>query len=258
MERNEEQLPEEPAESNEYEQDDSQGSRFGAAAKATWQVATLGPRFAFHVARSAAVEAEDRAMRHVRDRLNAMASEDVQDDGAGRAARLIGRTGEAKRPARAHFKRLLRTAREQTLSQAEQYLHLRTARQLVPDEARLLAYLYEGNTSALMHVGSGPIVGPATRRWLENLSPVAHEANLTVRDCTPEYIAHLRHLGLVESGEEEARFKATYQKMEVDTEVREATKAMEEDNHRPRFYRRTLQLSDLGRRFCSACIDESA
>lgn len=253
---NDEPLADPPEIEASADETEAQGSRLGSAARATWQAATLGPRFAMHLARSAAVEAEKRAMCHVRDRLNDMASDEVSSKRGAGVANLIGRGSDSKQPARAYVQRLLRGARDQTLSQAEQHLHLRIAKQLVPDEARLLAYLHEGNSSALMHVGSGPLVGPATRRWLENLSPVAHEANLTLRDRTPEYIANLKALGLVESGDEEQRFKAVYQKMEVDTDVREATKEMEKDNHRPRFYRRSLKLSELGKRFCQACIDK--
>lgn len=253
-ETEEELTPKEPVAGEQESADEPGPSRWGAAIKATWHMATLGPRFALHVARYAADEAEDRAMRHVRDRLNEMSSDDVPMERGGPGDSLIGRASDLRHPARTHVQRLLKSARKQTLGQAEQHLHLRIARQLVPDEARLLAWLFEGNSSPLMHVGSGPLVGPATRRWLENLSPVAHEANLTVRDRTPEYIGHLRGLGLLESGNEDPRFKATYQKMEVDTEVREACKEMEKENHRPRFYRRTLQLTDLGRRFCEACM----
>lgn len=233
---------------------EAEGSRLGGLARSAWNMAWIGPRFALHVAQSGAEHAERRALRALRRRLNEVAAEDIprpsrrdEDDGVARAGRA---------PASEHVRRLLQAATAQTSAQAEQQLWLRTARELVPDEARLLSYLSSGKSSALLHVGSGPLVGPATRRWLENLSMVAHEARLTLRDRTPEYLGRLRALGLVESGEEDKALTATYQKLEVETVVREVVREIEAEGQRPRYYRRTIRLSPLGRRFCEACLPQ--
>lgn len=236
----------------------------GALVGGAWKLATRGPRMALDLAQKSLTEAERLALSTLRKRMDAVADSD-ELPAASRDAETPAPTpsrhasaGQTAAPlsAAAAMARLLETALEQSQDSAREALLLRTIRQLVPDEARILAALADGHSSTLMHLGAGPLVGPATQRWLENLSPVGKEAGVQLIEQTPAYVAHLRALGLLESGDEDKSLQLKYQLMETDTKVRKAAEEIEKNGLRPKFFRRTLRMSEAGKVFWAACETE--
>lgn len=227
-----------------------------------WKIAATGPRFAFGLAQKGLSEAERLALSTLRKRMDAVVeSDDMPAAESDRHSAPSPRPGSSTSPgteaapqsAAAALAQLMDASLEQNIESATEALLLRTIGQLVPDEARILAALADGHSSALMHLGAGPMVGPATQRWLENLSPVGKEAGVQLVDRTSAYITHLRELGLLESGDEDKSLQLKYQLMEGDTKVRKTGEEIEKNGLRPKFFRRTLRMSDAGKAFWAAC-----
>jgi hypothetical protein len=230
-----------------------------------WKIATGGPRYAFTLAHRGFNVAEKLALSTLRKRMDAVAPGGPvhaahPDDEPPRAPAAGATPGALAAAATAGpvtaavlLARLLDASLEQNAESARERMAIRTVRQLVPDEARILAALADGHSAALVHVGAGPLVGPATQRWLENLSPVGREAGVALIDQTPRYLTHLRELGLLESAEEDKSLQLKYQLIEADTKVRETCTQIEKNGLRPKFFRRTIRISDAGKAFWAAC-----
>jgi hypothetical protein len=235
-----------------------------------WKLATIPPRFALDFAQKGISEVEKRALIKLRRRMDA-AAQDARDPHAEHEdsddhARPANRSetapptgGSTTAPAAARMSasallaRLMEESAEQTTESAQERLSLRVIRQLVPDEARILAGLADGHSAALVHLGAGPLVGPASQRWIENLSPVGRECGVRLLDQTPTYIRHLRDLGLLESGDEDKSLHLKYQLIEADTQVRKACTEIEKSGLRPKFFRRTIRMSEAGLALWKAC-----
>lgn len=243
-------------------------SFFGYVASGAWKLAAGAPRFAMDLAHKGLSEAEKRALNGLRRRMDAAAQtghehDDHQHDGDSSPMPPSARSDSPTPPAGAAagtrvtagalLARLLEESAEQTVESAQERLYLRIVRQLVPDEARILAALSDGHSAALVHLGAGPLVGPATQRWLENLSPVGRECGVRLLDKTPAYLKHLRELGLLESGEEDKSLHLKYQLIEADTQVRKTCAAIEKSGMRPKFFRRTIRMSEAGLALWKAC-----
>lgn len=237
-------------------------SVFGSLADGAWKLATKGPSFAMDLARLGASEAERRALISLKRRMLA-ASEEYEDqerasesgrnaDAPAEDAAWLDGGNKGPSPARI-MEDLLDQALDQTREQAREKLMLRIIGHLVPDEARILSSLSDGGSTTLVHLAAGPRVGAATQRWLENLSSVGREAGIQLNDQVSYYVASLQSMGLVESGPEDKSLKLKYELIEADAPVRECIKQIEKLGMRPRFYRRTLRLSDAGMAFWKWC-----
>jgi len=238
------------------------GSFIGFVASGAWKLATGAPRRAMDLAQKGLSEAEKLALTTLRKRMDAVADEhphEHEDDheqpvAPPRApAPPAGSPPPSRLSAAAALARLLEESLEQTVETAQERLALRIVKQLVPDEARILAALEDGHGAALVHLAAGPLVGPASQRWLENLSPVGREAGVQLLDQTPTYLANLRNLGLLESGDEDKTLHLKYQLIEADTLVRKTCSEIEKAGLRPKFFRRTIRISDAGKAFWGAC-----
>ncbi len=116
-------------------------------------------------------------------------------------------------------------------------------RQLLPDEARIVAALASGPPAATVSVyrrGSGEVL-------LENASLIGRRAAVTLPSRTTRYVAHLLHLGLVELGPEDKQNGTDYEMVLADREVRPALKEGAMGKLPARVERKTLRLSDHGR-----------
>lgn len=116
-------------------------------------------------------------------------------------------------------------------------------RQLVPDEARIIAALAEGETPPLLHV----LPRSGHGRILENASIIGRTAALTLPHMTPVYVTHLRALGLVDTGPEDESNPKGYELLLADKGVRTALKEGEMGKLPARVLRRTLVLTERGR-----------
>lgn len=128
------------------------------------------------------------------------------------------------------------------LSSEREYL-VALLRQLLPDEARIIAFLAAGPpapTVSIYRRGSGELL-------LANASLVGRSAAVTLPSRTTRYVAHLLHLGLVELGPEDKSDNTGYELVLADREVRPALKEGAMGKLPARVERRTLRLSEHGR-----------
>jgi hypothetical protein len=143
---------------------------------------------------------------------------------------------------------LLGRALEQSTASSRQALYHRIVDRLVPDEARILSALSDGSVFALVHVyarGSGDAL-------LENACLVGKLANVSLPQCTPLYVSHLRALGLVDVTPADAMLKDDYQILMADPAVLKAVKTGSRGPVPPRVERCTLRMSALGRELWAA------
>ncbi|MEQ1439386.1 Abi-alpha family protein [Fontimonas sp. SYSU GA230001] len=148
---------------------------------------------------------------------------------------------------------LLEQADAQDREQAYEALFHQFIGELVPDEARILGALSDGSTYALIHI-SERFMGRTGRRIAENFSNVGKPAGVKLLELVPAYVGHLLSLGLVEFGAEDKAQEMKYQILESDVAVRQAITTATGSAETPvRFRRQTLRISELGKRFWTAC-----
>lgn len=141
---------------------------------------------------------------------------------------------------------LLDRSIDQTRTEARRALHERVLRQLVPDEARILAALSDGSAHPVIDVVVRNPVGTVRQRLVENVSSVGREAGVALPGQAHWYVTHLRNLGLVERGPEDPALADRYEILATEEVVRRA-----QANHRGRgaaakVTRGTVRLSALG------------
>jgi len=150
---------------------------------------------------------------------------------------------------------LLARSTDQTFEESQRCYFLRILREIVPDEARILAALADGSRYPLVDVSHGTRLGRVTERVQRNVSSVGKAAGVTWPDAVPRYLAHLRELGLVETEPEHPGLQEKYEIVETDTAVRDAIGRIRGMGGTPRIVRRTLRISELGRALWAACED---
>lgn len=148
---------------------------------------------------------------------------------------------------------LMERSVEQTREQAETEYFSIILRELVPDEARILAALSDGTAYPLIHVQTGPRLGMTMERVVECVSSVGKNAGVQCPELTPDYVRHLLRWGLVEVDPGETGDTMRYQLLETEMAVRSALDAAHKSGRRGQILRRTLRISEVGRRLWSAC-----
>ena len=148
---------------------------------------------------------------------------------------------------------LLARSTEQTFEESQRIYFLRILREIVPDEARIMAALADGTRYPLVDVSHGTRLGRVMERVQRNVSSVGKAAGVTWPDAVPRYVSHLRELGLVETEPEDPALSEKYEIVETDTAVRGAIGRIREAGGTPRIVRRTLRISELGHALWAAC-----
>lgn len=178
----------------------------------------------------AGVQTSERlALRALRGRLDAVAPQRPAPEPADSPPALMAQ--------------LLERSLAQDTAAGQRDAHVAVLRQLVPDEARIIAALGDGPPAPLVHV----LARGGGERILENASLIGRTAALTLPSMTPAYVTHLRQLGLVETGPEDPDAGAGYEMLMADREVRAALKEGELGKLPAKTVRRTLRLSARGR-----------
>jgi hypothetical protein len=150
--------------------------------------------------------------------------------------------------------RLLRSSLEQTPGESRRAQFAAVLRQLVSDEARILAALSDGSVFALLHVAASGVASSTPGLVLENASNVGRAAGVALPGRVPVYVSHLRQLGLAEAGAEDATLGVEYDILSTEPEVRVAKAEADRRGRLPgRMVRRTLRISDFGRELWEAC-----
>ncbi|WP_052378396.1 Abi-alpha family protein [Polycyclovorans algicola] len=151
---------------------------------------------------------------------------------------------------------LLQRSVDQTREQAEEDLYSVMLSELVPDEARILALLSSGEPQALVHIGVGSPIGTPGRLVAENFCSAGRPAQLKLQHCVRLYVSHLMALNLVEEGPEDPALESRYQIMEGEREFRDAVAhARRHTRMSVRIIRRTLVMSEMGRRLWATCTE---
>jgi hypothetical protein len=148
---------------------------------------------------------------------------------------------------------LARSVGQSTMSSRRE-LHESLLRQLVPDEARILAALSDGGAAAVVHVVPRSRRPGATAPLVENVSSVGRTAGVALTEMVPTYVTHLLQLGLLELGPESAALEDDYELVMTEPVVRHA---LAQSNGKgvlpPRVVRQSLRLSELGRALWADC-----
>jgi hypothetical protein len=201
----------------------------------------------------------------VRQRLRAFGLLESEPDATGarridghlgehRVTAVLRPIGEGMDPLRAAMAELLNRSVEQTREQSEHQLYAGILRQLVPDEARMLAALSDGSVYPVIHVASRGAMGGIKRLVLENASTVGKAAGTRLSANTPTFLSHLLRLGLVDIDPEDRALDVQYDILRTDDLVRAAEDEARIDGRGgARIIKQTVRMSELGKRFWDAC-----
>ncbi|HEY4006323.1 MAG TPA: Abi-alpha family protein [Pseudonocardia sp.] len=183
--------------------------------------------------------AEAALLREIKQRLDEVADADLDANRTGARARLL--------------EQLLTDSLDANPDRSRENLHLRILRSLVPDEARILAALADGDQFPMVHVeargGSG-----GNRTVLANASTVGRVAAIHLNSAVPVYLTHLRELGLVQEGPHNDQLSDQYALLANEDYVRAAIDATEDRMLRgAKVVQRTVRISPLGTELWAAC-----
>lgn len=155
---------------------------------------------------------------------------------------------------------LLERSLSQTREQAEEDFYSVLLSELVPDEARILALLSDGEAVAVLHIGTGSPIGPTRHRVAENYSSFGRAAQVKLLERMPLYIEHLKALGLLEEGPEDPALEPKYQIIEGLRELRDEFERVRQISRTSsvRLMRRTLRMSALGAELWRTCTGNDA
>jgi hypothetical protein len=179
---------------------------------------------------------EEAILRELRDRLALLDSGSRSEDKGNPASVLDG---------------LLEASIDMDVAASRNELYLTLLRQLVPDEARILAALSDGTAYPLLHVqgrnnGHGYL--------LSNLSSVGRAAGVLLPDAVSTYVLRLRALGLAEEGPADDSLSVQYDILLGEPLVRQAEQEARTNSRLgAKMVRRTLRISALGQELWRAC-----
>jgi hypothetical protein len=129
---------------------------------------------------------------------------------------------------------------------AAAYLYAAILRELLPDEARIVAALTDGPARPAVDVVVRGPLGNGRHVLLRNASTVGRAAGVSSPDDVPLYVTRLHRFGLVDIGPEDDTLGEQYDILLTDQVVRAA------NVRGTKIVRHTVLLSDLGRRFWQA------
>lgn len=137
--------------------------------------------------------------------------------------------------------------------QAELEYFTRLLQELTPDEARILAALSDGVVYPVIDVLTASKLSVVSRPVVESVSTVGKAAGVRAPELTPNYVRHLRRMGLVDIVPGQVGEQQQYQLLETDSEVRTAMEAARGHGQRAHIARRSLRISAVGARLWAAC-----
>ncbi|HEX3785987.1 MAG TPA: Abi-alpha family protein [Pseudonocardiaceae bacterium] len=152
-------------------------------------------------------------------------------------------------PLRAGMAELLNRSANSDAEASKEFLYTTILRQLVPDEARIIAALADGVARPLIHVAERSAIGATQRTVLANASTVGRNAGVATPGFVPTYLTRLYRLSLVDIGEEDPGLSDQYDILLTDPLVRSAAAGAK----RVRFIRHTVRISTFGQQFWAEC-----
>lgn len=152
-------------------------------------------------------------------------------------------------PLRAGMAELLNRSANADANASKEFLYTSILRQLVPDEARILAALADGDPRPVIHVAERNAIGATQRTVLANASTVGKNAGVATPNFVPTYLTRLYRLSLVDIGEEDPELADQYDILLTEPLVRNAAA----ETRRVRFIRHTVTISSFGKQFWAEC-----
>lgn len=122
---------------------------------------------------------------------------------------------------------------------------------LVPDEARILRFLYLNGPQPMLDIRTGRPFGIGSALIGGGLNLVAEHAGLRYLDRTGRYLTNLGRLGLLEFSPDPVDDPGRYQLLEAQPQV---TKVLTEAGRAPRIIHHSIRLTDFGQDFCTTCL----
>lgn len=122
---------------------------------------------------------------------------------------------------------------------------------LVPDEARILRFLYLNGPQPTLDIRTGRPFGIGSALIAGGLNMVAEHAGLRYLTRTGPYLTNLNRLGLLEFSPDPIDDPGPYQLLEAQPKV---TAPLSEAGWAPRIIHRSLRLTDFGQDFCTICL----
>jgi hypothetical protein len=180
-------------------------------------------------------------------------------DDEQRLMMLVQNANSDPAPLRTAMTELLGRATESTAGKSREYLFGTIVSQLVPDEARLLAALADGNRYAVVDVVAKHVGRPSTRTILANASLLGEVAGISPARNAATYLTRLHGFGLVEFGPAADELDEEYDQLAIDAAVQEARATIERNKlGSAKLIRRSAALSQLGLDFWAACAPDRA
>jgi hypothetical protein len=150
---------------------------------------------------------------------------------------------------------LLRRSIDQDPAAGERSLVDLMIRELVPDEARMLAALSDGSAFPVIDVVARG-GGESGRVLLGNASSLGRQAGVVLPERVPVYLTHMLALGLAQRGGEDPKLREEYEILLTEPAVMKARAHPPAGLRRPRTVRATVRISDLGRSVWTASRGE--
>lgn len=148
---------------------------------------------------------------------------------------------------------LLAQSGEQSREQAVDAYYASLLRNMVPDQARILAALSDGSAYPMVHLYATSRLGLTAVPIVEYVSSVGRAAGVLGLELTPLYVRQLAQWGLTESAPEDPAQTTAYEILETDDGVRKAIARIDKRGERSRIVRRSLKISDFGQAMWNRC-----
>jgi hypothetical protein len=123
--------------------------------------------------------------------------------------------------------------------------------ELLPDEARILRYLYKNGPQPSVDVRTNRPMGRGSEKVASGLSMIGLYAGVRNQEDTSVELANLERLRLIWFSKEQVADPSVYQLLEAQPDVLEA---MRRAGRSPKTEHRSIELTPFGERFCETCL----
>jgi hypothetical protein len=127
----------------------------------------------------------------------------------------------------------------------------RVLQELLPDEARILRFLYKNGPQPSVDVRTNRPFDRGSEKIASGLSMVGLYAGVRNQEDTSVELANLERLRLIWFSKEQVADPSVYQLLEAQPDVLEA---MKRAGRSPRTEHRSIELTPFGERFCETCL----
>ena len=127
----------------------------------------------------------------------------------------------------------------------------RVLQELLPDEARILRFLYKNGPQPSIDVRTNRPMNRGSEKIASGLSMIGLYAGVRKQEDTSVELANLERLRLIWFSKEQVVDPSVYQLLEAQPDVLEA---MKRAGRSPRTEHRSIELTPFGQRFCETCL----